>query len=176
VTGLNRVPPARRQYSYAYALNTSRNEVVCHGVPSATDVLRGDDIVNFDITPERNGYIADSSKTYRVGEVSTSARRLVQITYEAMWKGIEAVRPRARLGEAGPAIGCLHMGEPWILISNSKYPKGNKPTAEALAQTVQTATLVTRSKAATVYLRTEESDGVLPTIRTLAISAGCSTE
>jgi methionine aminopeptidase len=84
--------------------------VVCHGVPSATDVLRGGDIVNFDITPERNGCIADSSKTYRVGEVSTSARRLVQITYEAMWKGIEAVRPRARLGEAGPAIGCLHMG------------------------------------------------------------------
>ncbi|PRY08207.1 methionine aminopeptidase type I [Paraburkholderia sp. BL25I1N1] len=49
-------------------------------------------------------YIADSSKTYLVGEVSPLAKRLVQVTYEAMWKGIKAVRPGARLGDVGHAI------------------------------------------------------------------------
>ncbi len=97
-------PASKGQYGYAYALNASPNSVVCHGVPSTTDILRGGDIVNFDITLEKNGYIADSSKTYLVGEVSQPARRLVQVAYEAMWKGIQAVRPGATLGDVGHAI------------------------------------------------------------------------
>jgi methionyl aminopeptidase len=97
-------PASKGQYGYAYALNSSRNNVVCHGVPSPTEILQSGDIVNFDITLEKNGYIADSSKTYLVGEVSPLAKRLVQVTYEAMWKGIKAVRPGARLGDIGHAI------------------------------------------------------------------------
>jgi len=97
-------PASKGQYGYAYALNASRNEVVCHGVPSPADILRDGDIVNFDITLEKNGFIADSSKTYLVGAVAPSARRLVQVAYEAMWKGIKAVRPGARLGDVGHAI------------------------------------------------------------------------
>jgi methionyl aminopeptidase len=97
-------PASKGQYGYAYALNASRNHVVCHGVPSPSELLQAGDIVNFDITLEKNGYIADSSKTYLVGEVSPTAKRLVQVTYEAMWKGIKAVRPGARLGDVGHAI------------------------------------------------------------------------
>ncbi|MES2899962.1 MAG: type I methionyl aminopeptidase [Pseudomonadota bacterium] len=97
-------PASKGQYGYAYALNSSRNSVVCHGVPSPTELLQAGDIVNFDITLEKNGYIADSSKTYMVAEVSAQAKRLVQVTYEAMWKGIKAVRPGARLGDVGFAI------------------------------------------------------------------------
>ena len=97
-------PASKGQYGYAYALNSSRNQVVCHGVPSPDELLQSGDIVNFDITLEKNGYIADSSKTYLVGEVAPLARRLVQVTYEAMWKGIKAVRPGARLGDVGHAI------------------------------------------------------------------------
>jgi methionyl aminopeptidase len=104
VEKLNARPASKGQYGFAYALNSSRNNVVCHGVPSATEVLQSGDIVNFDITLEKNGYIADSSKTYLVGEVSPLARRLVQVTYEAMWQGIKAVRPGARLGDIGHAI------------------------------------------------------------------------
>ena len=104
VNELNARPASRGQYGYAYALNSSRNSVVCHGVPSVMDILQDGDIVNFDITLEKNGFIADSSKTYFVGEVSPMARRLVQVTYEAMWKGIKAVRPGARLGDVGHAI------------------------------------------------------------------------
>ena len=95
---------SKGQYGYAYAINSSRNDVVCHGVPSPTELLEDGDIVNFDITLEKDGWIADSSKTYFVGKVPEPARRLVQTTYEAMWKGIEAVRPGARLGDVGHAI------------------------------------------------------------------------
>lgn len=104
VNELKARPASKGQYGFAYALNSSRNNEVCHGVPSTTHVLQSGDIVNFDITLEKNGYIADSSKTYMVGEVSQTARRLVQVTYEAMWKGIKAVRPGARLGDIGHAI------------------------------------------------------------------------
>lgn len=97
-------PASKGQYGYAYALNSSRNHVVCHGVPSPTEIMQNGDIVNFDITLEKHGFIADSSKTYLVGEVAPAAKRLVQVTYEALWKGIKAVRPGARLGDIGFAI------------------------------------------------------------------------
>nr|WP_315484093.1 type I methionyl aminopeptidase [uncultured Undibacterium sp.] len=97
-------PASKGQYGYAYALNSSRNQVVCHGVPSPTEILQNGDIVNFDITLEKHGFIADSSKTYLVGDVAPAAKRLVQVTYEALWKGIKTVRPGARLGDIGFAI------------------------------------------------------------------------
>lgn len=104
VNDLDARPASKGQYGYAYALNSSRNNVVCHGVPSSSEILQSGDIVNFDITLEKNGFIADSSKTYLVGEVSPMAQRLVQVTQEALWKGIRAVRPGARLGDVGHAI------------------------------------------------------------------------
>ncbi|NML05681.1 type I methionyl aminopeptidase [Sphingomonas sp. G-3-2-10] len=104
VDDLGSRPASKGQYDYGYVLNCSRNEVVCHGVPSTGEVLRDGDIVNLDITLEKNGYIADSSKTYMIGEVSPQARRLVKTTYEALWKGIHTVRPGARLGDIGAAI------------------------------------------------------------------------
>ncbi|MEP9357476.1 type I methionyl aminopeptidase [Sphingomonas sp. KR3-1] len=104
VRDLGARPASKGQYGYGFVLNCSRNDVVCHGVPSREDVLQDGDIVNLDITLEKNGYIADSSKTYLIGEVAPAARRLVRITYEAMWKGIHAARPGARLGDIGHAI------------------------------------------------------------------------
>jgi len=104
VDDLRARPASKGQYDYGFVLNSSINHVVCHGVPSKSDLLKDGDIVNFDITLEKNGYIADSSKTYLVGPVDLDARRLVQTTYEAMWKGIRAVRPGATLGDVGWAI------------------------------------------------------------------------
>ena len=97
-------PASKGQYGFEYVLNSSVNDVVCHAIPSAGEILKDGDIVNFDITLEKNGYIADSSKTYMLGNVSAPARRLVRTTYEAMWKGIRAVRPGATLGDIGHAI------------------------------------------------------------------------
>jgi methionyl aminopeptidase len=104
VDDLKARPASKGQYGFAYVLNSSVNNVVCHGVPSASEILAEGDIVNLDITLEKNGYIADSSKTYMVGNVHPAARRLVETTYEALWKGIRAVRPGARLGDVGWAI------------------------------------------------------------------------
>jgi len=97
-------PASKGQYDFPYVLNASIDDVVCHGMPSHDDVLRDGQIVNLDITLEKHGYIADSSTTYLVGDVAYPARRLVSSTYQAMWKGIAAVRPGARLGDIGHAI------------------------------------------------------------------------
>ncbi len=104
VDELHARPASKGQYDYPFVLNASIDDVVCHGVPSAADVLRSGQIVNLDITLEKNGFIADSSTTYLVGDVAYPARRLVRATYDAMWKGIAAVRPGARLGDIGHAI------------------------------------------------------------------------
>ncbi|HEX8471648.1 MAG TPA: type I methionyl aminopeptidase [Brevundimonas sp.] len=104
VDTLHARPASKGQYGYAFTLNSSCNEVVCHGVPSADEILQDGDIVNLDITLEKNGFIADSSKTYLIGDVATPAKRLVRATYDAMWKGIRAVRPGATLGDIGHAI------------------------------------------------------------------------
>jgi methionyl aminopeptidase len=97
-------PASKGQYGFAYVLNCSINHVVCHGVPDAAEIIRDGDIINLDITLEKNGFIADSSKTYLVGNAPPAARRLVRIAQEAMWKGIAQVRPGAYLGDIGFAI------------------------------------------------------------------------
>lgn len=104
VNDLQSRPASKGQYDFPYVLNTSINHVVCHGVPKASQILRNGDIINCDITLEKNGYIADSSKMYCVGKVTPVAKRLVNTTYEAMWAGIRQVRPGARLGDIGHAI------------------------------------------------------------------------
>lgn len=97
-------PASKGQYGYKYALNCSINHVVCHGIPDAGDIIRDGDIVNFDITLEKDGFIADSSKTYLVGNAPPAARKLVRVAQEAMWQGIRQVRPGAHIGDIGHAI------------------------------------------------------------------------
>ena len=97
-------PASKGQYGFKYVLNPSINDVVCHAIPSEKEILKDGDIINLDITLEKNCYIADSSKTYLIGNVSLSARRLVDTTYEALWKGIAQVKPGAKLGDIGYAI------------------------------------------------------------------------
>ncbi|GAB2709420.1 type I methionyl aminopeptidase [Aliiglaciecola aliphaticivorans] len=104
VNSLQSRPASKGQYGYQYTLNSSINEVVCHGVPSIGKKLKEGDIVNIDITLEKNGYIADSSKTYMIGNVSPIAKKLVDGSYQAMWQGIKSVKPGKTLGDIGHAI------------------------------------------------------------------------
>lgn len=97
-------PASKGQYGYQYVLNTSLNEVVCHGVPKTDEILKSKDIINVDITLEKNGFIADSSKMYVMPDASPLARKLVKDTYAAMWEGIKQVKPGATLGDIGSAI------------------------------------------------------------------------
>ena len=82
---------------------TSVNHVVCHGIPG-NKVLRDGDILNIDVTPVLDGWYGDASRMYFVGDVGVRARRLCDVTYEAMMRGIAAVRPGATLGDVGHAI------------------------------------------------------------------------
>lgn len=97
-------PASIGQYGYPYALNASINNEVCHGMPSKQRVLKDGDIVNFDITLEKDGYLADSSKMYAFTQVDDVAKKLVETSYQSMLKGIRAVRPGATLGDVGFAI------------------------------------------------------------------------
>ena len=83
---------------------TSVNEVVCHGIPSAEQILRDGDIINIDVTPILDGYHGDTSRTFLVGEPSPLAKKLVEVTEECLWRGIRTVKPGARIGDIGAAI------------------------------------------------------------------------
>ena len=97
-------PASKEQYGFKFVLNCSINHVVCHGVPNDNEIVRDGDIINLDITLEKNGFIVDSSKTYLVGDAPPAAKRLVRVAQEAMWKGIDQVRPGAHIGDIGFAI------------------------------------------------------------------------
>jgi methionyl aminopeptidase len=83
---------------------SSVNHVVCHGIPSAEQVLKDGDIINIDVAVIKDGWHGDTSRMYYVGEPSKPTRKLVETTYAAMWAGIRAVKPKATLGDVGFAI------------------------------------------------------------------------
>ena len=98
---LNYAPPGHRPYPKSVC--TSVNHQVCHGVPG-DKVLRHGDIVNIDVTVIKDGWHGDTSRMFYAGEPSVQAKRLCEVTYEAMWKGIAVVRPGATLGDIGAAV------------------------------------------------------------------------
>jgi methionyl aminopeptidase len=98
---LNYAPSGHRPYPKSIC--TSVNHQVCHGVPGDRKLKVGD-IVNLDITVIKDGYHGDTSRMFVVGEASIQAKRLCEITYQCLWKGIAAVRPGGHLGDIGHAI------------------------------------------------------------------------
>ena len=97
------IPGPLNYRGFPKSICTSINHVVCHGIPG-DKVLRDGDIVNIDVSPILDGWFGDSSRMYYVGDVKIKARRLVEITYEAMMRGIAAIKPGATLGDVGHAI------------------------------------------------------------------------
>ena len=96
--------PAPLSYrGYRKSICTSINHVVCHGIPDEKP-LRSGDIVNIDVTLIVDGWHGDSSRMYLVGDVPRRAERLVEVTYEAMMRGIAVVKPGATTGDIGAAI------------------------------------------------------------------------
>jgi methionyl aminopeptidase len=98
---LNYAPPGH--LPYPASLCTSVNHVVCHGIPGDKKLKEGD-IVNIDVTVIKDGYHGDTSRMFHIGKPTIQAKRLSDITYEAMWRGIAAVRPGAHLGDIGATI------------------------------------------------------------------------
>ncbi len=95
---------------YTKGICTSINHVVCHGIPNDKPLREGD-IVNVDVTLIVDGWHGDSSRMYAVGEIPRRAERLIEVTYEAMMRGIAAVRPGATTGDIGAAIQDFAEGE-----------------------------------------------------------------
>ncbi|AFZ46683.1 methionine aminopeptidase, type I [Cyanobacterium stanieri PCC 7202] len=83
---------------------TSINEVICHGIPSKNQILKDGDIINIDVTPIVDGYHGDTSKTFFVGNPSPKTKKLVEVTEECLYRGINAVKPNGRIGDIGAAI------------------------------------------------------------------------
>jgi methionyl aminopeptidase len=98
---LNYAPPGYTPYPKSIC--TSINHQVCHGIPNERPLKNGD-ILNIDVTVIKDGWHGDTSRMYIVGEGSIAAKRLCQMTYEAMWKGIAKVKPGVRLGDIGHTI------------------------------------------------------------------------
>ena len=96
--------PATLMYrGYKKSTCTSINHVVCHGIPGDKPLKEGD-VVNIDVTLILNGWHGDSSRMYAVGEIPRRAERLIEVTYDAMMRGIAVIRPGATTGDIGNAI------------------------------------------------------------------------
>lgn len=83
---------------------TSVNEVICHGIPSKNHILKDGDIINIDVTPILDGFHGDTSKTFFVGTPAPEVQKLVEVTEECLYRGINAVKPNGRIGDIGAAI------------------------------------------------------------------------
>ena len=98
------VPADLNYEGFPKSVCTSINEVVCHGIPSASDVLREGDIVNVDMSTIKHGYYSDSSRMFCIGEVDPEWKRLVDVTYESVQAGLAAVKPWGFLGDVSAAV------------------------------------------------------------------------
>ena len=98
------IPAPLHYEGFPKSVCTSINDVVCHGIPSPTEILRSGDIVNVDVSTIYKGYYSDASRMFMIGEVNPEWQRLVKVTKECMELGIAEAQPWKRLGDVGAAI------------------------------------------------------------------------
>jgi methionyl aminopeptidase len=99
----NAIPAPLNYKGFPKSICTSLNHVVCHGIPGPKKLQAGD-ILNIDVTVILESWYGDTSRMFAIGKVPLRAQKLIDVTYEAMMRGIEAVRPGAHLGDIGHAI------------------------------------------------------------------------
>ena len=104
VNKINCIPACLNYKGYPKTICTSINQVICHGIPDHKKILKDGDIMNIDVTVIKDGYHGDTSKMYFIGNKKPHAEKLVKITQESMYKGIEVVKPGMKLGDIGYAI------------------------------------------------------------------------
>lgn len=104
IVGHEAIPAPLNYRGFPKSVCTSVNHVVCHGIPDPKKKLEKGDIINIDVTVILDGWYGDCSRMYFAGDVGVKARKLCDVTYESMMRGIEVVKPGARLGDIGAAI------------------------------------------------------------------------
>lgn len=97
-------PSPLNYHGFPKSICTSKNDVICHGIPSAKDVLKDGDILNIDVTTFLNKFHGDTNKTFLVGNVSDEVKKLVNVTFDCMMAAIKIVRPGGRIGDIGAVI------------------------------------------------------------------------
>lgn len=103
-------------HGFPKSVCTSINEVVCHGIPNKSRILKDGDIINIDVSPKLNGFFGDTSKMFLVGRPSAKAKELVRVTEECMWAGIREVGPDKRIGDIGAAIQEIAEGNGFSVV------------------------------------------------------------
>lgn len=109
------IPAPLNYKGFPKSICTSINHQICHGIPSEKKLKKGD-IVNIDVTVIKDGYFGDTSRMYYVGEPSASARKLCEVAYESLVRGIEVVKPGATLGDIGHAIQTFAEGNHYSVV------------------------------------------------------------
>ena len=104
VNNQNAIPANVGYKGYEKTICASINQVICHGIPNNQKILKDGDILNIDVTVIKDGWHGDTSKMFLVGKCAPHNERLVRITQECLYRGIEAVKPGAYLGDIGNAI------------------------------------------------------------------------
>lgn len=103
-TQMGGIPAPLNYEGFPYSVCTSLNDQVCHGFPSEDVILQEGDIINVDCSTILNGYFSDSSRMFCIGEVSPEKKKLVEVTKECVYKGLEEVKPWGFLGDMGQAV------------------------------------------------------------------------
>ncbi|PWY56500.1 type I methionyl aminopeptidase [Legionella qingyii] len=103
IEDLQAIPSTLNHHGFPACICTSINHVVCHGIPS-DKIIKNGDILNIDVTVQKDGYIGDTSKMFLIGDVKPFAKKLVAVTQECLYKAIAIVRPGVRLGDIGSII------------------------------------------------------------------------
>ena len=104
VNELDAIPAPLNYHGFPKSICTSVNQVICHGIPSESKVLKNGDIINIDITVIKDGYHGDTSKMFIIGDAKIQARRLCQVTQECLYKALKIVKPGTTLGDIGEII------------------------------------------------------------------------
>jgi methionyl aminopeptidase len=115
IVGHGAIPAPLNYRGFPKSICTSINHVVCHGIPGDKRLSKGD-ILNIDVTTILDGWHGDTNRMFYVGEIGVKARRLCEVTYEAMMRGIESVRPGATLGDIGHAIQSFAEGHRFSVV------------------------------------------------------------
>ena len=100
----NAIPANIGYKGYEKTICSSINQVICHGIPNNNKILKNGDILNIDVTVIKDGWHGDTSKMFLVGKCAPHNERLIRVTQECLYKGIEVVKPGAYLGDIGHAI------------------------------------------------------------------------
>lgn len=117
VTTAHGAVPAPLHYEgFPKSVCTSRNQVVCHGIPNEEEILKEGDIINVDVSTIYGGYFSDASRMFCIGEVSADKRRLVQTAKEAIRVGLMEVRPWKPLGDMGHAIHMYAQSQGYTVV------------------------------------------------------------